>query len=423
MESLDISIENLADLKLKLTITVPKAEVKETYDNCYRNLNSKVNINGFRKGKVPRSVLEKRFEKHMKQEALESLVPQNFEKALRHEDLKPAGEPQFGDLEVIKNKPLKFTAIFEVWPEFKLPEPESFNLEVKEIEITDEEREAKRKEHLERASIFVKKEGVAEETDQVLMNFTVVIDGNETAKEDDYEYVLGSNQFLPEVEEALKGMQAADEKKFTVQLPETHQEESLRGKETEFTIELKEVRGKQLPEVDDKFLKTYGDEVDSVDDFDKLIEKEIIDFIEYQNSAAYRASLKEQLKVNLDFQIPEDISKEEQKFQLESIQRTESDKKEDAEDKLSEDAMKEQAEKEAAENLRLAVYFQKMLENDDLNVDDEEVKRRFIMNAQMLGMDPNELIQQEHGKQFYQETYQMVQEDTVLDYLVNQVLK
>ncbi|PCI28967.1 MAG: trigger factor [SAR324 cluster bacterium] len=422
MESLDVSVENLGNLKLKLTISVPKEVVKDTYEKCYRNLKSKVSVNGFRKGRVPQSVMEKRFERHMKQEALEELVPQNFDKAIKQENLKPAGQPKFSDLEVNKRKPLKFSATFEIWPDFELPAAAAFELEKKEISISDEEKEVKKKEHLEKKITYALKDGQAEDADQVLMDFSVELEGEENANEKDFEYVLGSKQFLPEVEEALVGMTAGEEKEFEVSLPEGHQEEKLRGKQAQFTVKVKEVRAKELPALDEKFFESYGEEVNSEEDFNKLLEKEITDAKEQQDKVEYRAKLKEQLVKQLDFEMPADVLAEEVKFKLKQLeQRPKEEGKEAGSEGIS-DEEKEKAEKDAAEHLRLAVYFQKMLEKDEISVDENEVRQRFMMNAKMLGMDPNELIQQEYGKQFYQETHQMVIEDTVLDYLTEQVL-
>jgi trigger factor len=97
-ESLEVAIENLADLKRKIVVTVPQDTVKEAYNKIFNSMKEKFSIKGFRKGKIPQSLLEKRFEKIMKSEAIESLVPEYYEKAIKQENLKPAVRPQFDDL-------------------------------------------------------------------------------------------------------------------------------------------------------------------------------------------------------------------------------------------------------------------------------------------------------------------------------------
>ena len=421
MEPLDIAVENINDLKLKLTITVPGTEVKEAYDVCYRGLNSRVNINGFRRGKIPRSVLEKRFEKQMRQEALESIVPQNFEKALETKGLQPLGKPEFDNFEIQKNKPLKFTATFEVWPDFAFPESSSFELEEIEIKVTDEELEELKDKFLDEAAQFVEKDGAADEGDQVLMDFTLIVDEDDISEEEDYEYLLGSNQFLPEIEEVLKGVKAGEVKELTITIPESHAELSLRGKEVKFLFHLKEVRGKQLPELNTEFFKGYGEEINSEEDFIELLKQEIIRKKESENIAAYRSKIKEQLIKRLTFPVPDEIRKKEVEYQL-SVLQQENDKKA-ATDKLSTAELEKQAEKAAGNHLRFLAYIEKMVKEFNLQVDEEEVKHKFAVNARMLGIDLNDQTQQKRSNDFYNAFYQTVQENAVLDYLTNQILK
>lgn len=420
MESLDVSIEKLGNLKLKLAITVPQAEVKGAYDKCYKSLKGDVRVNGFRKGKVPQSVMEKRFEKHMKQEALENLVPKYFDMALKQESLKPAANPKFDNLEVNKKKPLVFDATFEIWPDFDLPEASAFSLDKKEIVNSEEEIEKKRQEHLERWVTYIKKEGGAEEGEQVLIDFGVKIEGQDMAREENHEYVLGTKQFLPEVEEALLGMTAGDEKEFEVKLPEEHHEESLRGQNAKFDVQVKEVRSKVLPEINDELFGKYGDDVNNEEEFNAMLDKEVTEAKENENKVEYREALKKQLSGVLDFELPEDVYAQETQFQLEQAKRATA-QAEDAEGNSDENA-EEEAKAKAADSLRVTVYFERMLEKDELSVNEQEVNQRFAMNAQMMGMNPADLYKQQYGQHFYQEIYRSVVEETVLDYLTEQVL-
>ena len=139
MESFEVSVENLGKLKRKIIVTVAQDEVKAAYDKTFLSLKDKVKIDGFRKGKVPQKILEKRFNRMMREEAIETLVPEYFEKAVTREKLTPAVRPKFDDLDIDKEKPLVFSAAFEIYPEFDPPAFSEYSLEKKEPEISDEE--------------------------------------------------------------------------------------------------------------------------------------------------------------------------------------------------------------------------------------------------------------------------------------------
>ena len=230
MESLDVKIEDLGNLKRKIIVTVPSEIVREAYNKTYLSLKDKISINGFRKGKFPQSLLEKRFQKVMRNEAIETLVPEYYEKAIKQENLKPAVRPQFDDLEVEKSKPLVFSAAFEIYPEFDLPEYSVYGLEKKEAEFTAEEVAEQRKRHLDNASTFSPKAGAAEEGDQIVMEFNGKVDEESIAEAKDHKYILGSKEFLPEFETALSGMKKDEEKNFDLTFPSDYNEEKLQGK-------------------------------------------------------------------------------------------------------------------------------------------------------------------------------------------------
>jgi trigger factor len=253
------------------------------------------------------------------------------------------------------------------------------------------------------------------------MDFTLIVDEDDISEEEDYEYLLGSNQFLPEIEEVLKGVKAGEDKELTIKIPESHTELSLRGKEVKFLFHLKEVRGKQLPELNTEFFKGYGEEVNSEEDFIELLKQEIIRKKESENIAAYRSKIKEQLIKRLTFPVPDEIRKKEVEYQL-SVLQQENDKKAVA-DKLPAVELEKQAEEAAGNHLRFLAYIEKMVKEFNLQVDEEEVKHKFAVNARMLGIDLNDQTQQERSNDFYYAFYQTVQENAVLDYLTNQILK
>jgi trigger factor len=416
MESLDVAIEDLGNLKRKITVTVPKEKVKDAYDRCYASIKDKVSINGFRKGKYPQSLLEKRFVKMMRDEAIETLVPEYFDKALKQENLKPAVRPKFEDLEVDKKKPLVFSATFEIYPEFELPEYSKFSLEKKEAEYTEEEINQQRQRHLDGGAVFKDKEGVAEEGDQVQMAFKGQVDDEVIAESDSHTYVLGTNEFLPEFEAALKGMNKDEEKDFDLTFPSDYNEERLRDKTATFYVKVNQVKEKKKAELNEEFFKRYGDKVKSEEDFNNLIQEEVKFRKENEIKKEYRDSVRKQLDDLLEFDVPAQLLDEET-----SIRINQAKQKPESKD-LSDEVLREEARISALKELRFSIVVQKVLEAEELKPDEREVYKRFEINCAMMGIQPDELMKQEYGHQIYQQIFGIVAEETVLDFMTDKIL-
>src|SRR3989339_1193556 len=141
MENLNVAVEDLGNLKRRLTVTVPQSEVNAAYDKVYNNLKGRVRVNGFRKGKMPQALLEKRFSQYMKEEGMETLVPRYFQQAVEQEALNPALQPEFSNLEVEKTKPFVFTATVEVWPDFEMLGASALSLTKEEPKVEAAEKE------------------------------------------------------------------------------------------------------------------------------------------------------------------------------------------------------------------------------------------------------------------------------------------
>lgn len=419
MESINVVVEDLGKLKRKIIVTVPQDVVDKAYDKTYQSLKNTININGFRKGKLPQTYVEKRFNKMMKNEAIETLVPEYFEKAIKQEDIKPAIRPTFDDLDIDKKKPLVFSASFEIYPDFDLPESAVYGLEKSEITFTDEEIQEQKQRHLDNSATFVEKDGKADSDDQVTIDFEGKVDGESIAESKDHKYIIGSKNFLPEFEDALIGMSKEEEKSFDLTFPTDYNEENLRGKSAAFTVKVNEVSVKHPPEIDEKFLGKYGDHVKTEEDFTKYVEDEVRFRKEHEVKADSRTIIKDKLAEVLDFEIPEQLLEEEVSAKLNQAKQSQGQSQEDTSDEELETKAKEDALKE----LRFSIFVQKILDDGDVKPDESVVHKRFEMNCAMMGIRPEDLMKEEYGKHIYQQTYGMVMEEAVLDFITNKALE
>ncbi len=408
---MQVAIEDQGDLKRKLTITIPQNQVKAAYDKVYSSLKGQVKVKGFRPGKMPQQLMEKRFKKYMSEEAMETLVPEYYQKAIEQENLTPAIQPHFDDLRIDKKKPLTFTATVEVWPEVQLPDFSKFTLEKKEVKITEEELKAQQNQHLEKYATYEPKESAAEEGDRILLSFEAHTEDNQDVSQPNHFYILGSKQFIPEFEEALQGLKAGEEKEFDALLPADHPREEYRSKKTHFKVTAQGVDTRILPEVDETFLKNFSGRAATPEEFTEMVKKEVTEIKEQKIAADYRTELRKQLNEILDFPVPESLLEQEtEHFKQDLTQQKKTDN------------LEENAKAEALSQLRLGRFIYLMQEKEKIEIDPNNIYNRFMLNAQMLGLNPSELIQSDHGRRFYEDTRHMVTEEAILDHIANKVL-
>lgn len=253
-----------------LTVEVEAERVTVALDKAFKKVSAKVNIPGFRKGKVPRAMFEARYGvESLYQDALDIILPEVYVEAIETVDIQPIDRPEIDVQEMGKGQALKFTAKVTVKPEVELGEYKGVEIAAASNEVTDEELDAELKRlqerHAELASI---EEGEALDGDTAVIDFEGFSDGVafEGGKGENHSLTLGSGSFIPGFEEQVVGMQKGEEKDITVTFPEEYHSEDLKGKEAVFKVKLNEIKRKNLPALDDEFAKDVS-EFDTLDEY------------------------------------------------------------------------------------------------------------------------------------------------------------
>lgn len=255
--------EKLESNKIKLEIEVPSPEVDTALGRAYRKVVSKINLPGFRKGKIPRRILEMRFGPEiLHDDALEMLIPVAYKQAIKEAELEPIDEPKIECRQLEEGKPLLFEAVVEVVPEVILGPYKGIEVEQEEIEITAEQVEKSLEDLREQqARLVTLPEGTSEKGDLVIIDFEGSIEGEpfEGGKAENYSLELGSRSFIEGFEKQLEGAVTGEQREVSVKYPDDYYQEKLAGKEALFQVTVKEIKRKQLPELDDEFGKEIGD--------------------------------------------------------------------------------------------------------------------------------------------------------------------
>lgn len=310
---MQVSVESVGNLQRKMTVQVPAERIQTEVDKRLRSLVKRVRIDGFRPGKVPFKVVEKRYGEGVYQEVLGDVLQSSYQEALIKEKIVPAGAPEIDTKSVESGQPLEYVATFEVFPEVKLGKMGDIKVKKPKVSIAAEDVdkviESLRKQRREWADV----ERKAADGDQIVVDFVGRVDGEvfEGGSAEDAAIELGAGRMIPGFEEQLKGLAAGAEKTIKVDFPEEYPAKHLAGKAAEFDITVKKVQEPSLPEVNAAFAKAFGVEKGGV----KKLREEVKANMERELGQTIKTRVKDQVMDALydthSLDVPQSVVKEE----------------------------------------------------------------------------------------------------------------
>ncbi|MBZ0256323.1 trigger factor, partial [bacterium] len=293
-------------------IEVPPEDVTSELEGVYKEFMMHAAVPGFRPGKAPRHIVKMKFGKHLDGEAKSKALETAFESAMDELDIKPVNQPEIGDLdEKDGNEPIVFEAKFEYVPPFELADYKDIKPEKPESEVPEKEVvETLNRLRENNAMYETVDDRPAQDDDIVTIASKATIDGEPfpDATHDEIPVQLGSKRYIPGFEEKLVGMKKDEEKTFKLTLPEEYPNESLRGKEAEFEIAIKQIQEKKLPELDDEFAKDMG-AFESLADLKNRIREDMEANMEQRARDQYRQAIRDELLKRNTFPVPPSMVK------------------------------------------------------------------------------------------------------------------
>ena len=273
---MSVQVETLEKSMAKLTIEVSAEEFETALDKAYKNKN-KISLPGFRKGKAPRAMIEKMYGTGVfYEDAANDLIPGAYESAAKESELEIVAQPSIDVTQIEKGKPFIFTATVAVKPEVTLGDYKGIEVEKKTAEVTDEELQAEIDKVRESNSRMITVEDRAvQDGDITTIDFEGFVDGEpfEGGKGENYPLTIGSHSFIDNFEEQLIGKNIGE---VNVTFPEQYQAEELQGKPAVFKVTIKEIKVKELPELDDDFAQDVS-EFDTVDEYKEDLKKKLLE--------------------------------------------------------------------------------------------------------------------------------------------------
>lgn len=252
-----------------MTVSIPEDRIATEVKSRLDELQKTVRIDGFRQGKVPPSVIKRRFGSRVRDEIVGEVLQSTFSEAMTQEEMRPAGQPTIDSVSSDPGSGLTYTAIFEVFPEFELAPVENLVLTRPQCDVNDDDIDQMVERLREQNKDWVAVERGAQDDDQVKIDFKGTIDGEvfEGGTGEDFDLVLGTGMMIDGFEAGLHGKKAGDSADLALQFPDDYRNEDLAGKAVRFEIDVKSVSESILPELDEAFIDKFGVSGGDIDAF------------------------------------------------------------------------------------------------------------------------------------------------------------
>ncbi|MDD2619522.1 MAG: trigger factor [Syntrophomonadaceae bacterium] len=293
---MQVKLEKIENSEAHIEIEVSNDKVEEGLQQAYRKVVKQVSIPGFRKGKVPRELLERHFGKEvLLQEALEFIVPDAFEKAVEELNIEVLAQPEFDFPDINEGEPFRFIARVAVKPEVILGDIEGIEVSVPEFVVKEEDVEQRLEDMRARyAEVVEKTDEAANLGDTVTIDFEGFVDdvAFEGGHGEDYALELGSNTFIPGFEEQLVGLKTGEDSDVKVSFPDTYHAPDLAGQAAVFKVKIKKIEGRQLRDLDDSFAQEVS-QLDTIAELRDDIRKELSDMAEYKSKEVIKNQVME----------------------------------------------------------------------------------------------------------------------------------
>ena len=413
--------ENANELKLEVTIEASKFD--EAIKTVYAKSAKYFNIPGFRKGKAPMAMVEKQYGVEIfYEDAFNEVVPEEFENALKENNIEAVSRPDIDIKQIGKGKDLIFTAVVQTKPEVKLGKYKGIELKKVEYNVSDEDIEHELGHMAEKNSRLVAVEDrPVENGDTTIIDFEGFVDdvAFEGGKGENYELVIGSNTFIPGFEEQLVGMKIDEEKDIKVKFPEEYFSEELKGKDAIFKIKLHEIKKKEMPVIDDEFAKDTS-EFDTLAELKASIKEKLVE--ENERKAKYEtedAAIKAVCD-NTDIEIPSGMIETELENMVKEMdarlqyQGMKFEQYLKMVGKTMEDFKKEN-EEQAKTSVKTKLVLEAIIKTEKIEADEETINLKLKEMSELYGRKEEELKLNENFMTYIADS---IKNEKVIDFIV-----
>jgi trigger factor len=395
-------IIHLEHSRVKLSVTIGKEDAAQEYNKILGDYSKKIQLPGFRRGKVPAPVLERKFGDSIKAETMEKIIESSLKTVFEEIEEKPLAyavpELQEG-CTLTPDQDFSFTVTYDIYPKIELGPYTGLALEKPSIRITEDDLKRELDVLVEQNSFLVEKSGAAEKEDMATVNYWEIDEaGTEIphTRKTDRPSIVGAGKDIYGIDCELAGMQKGETKTFTKTFPADYPDRDLAGKTKKLGIELTGLREKKKPELDDELAQDISDSYKTLEDLKTDINKRLRETSEKRVSAIMIDTLMNQIVENSRIDLPEsmvrmDLERHWQQFSGQFGSSSEKMKRFFEAQGKSKDSVLEEWRPKAEVNLKTQLCIQKMIENEKITASDEEMDTFFEEQAPKTSMKGTEL--------------------------------
>ena len=396
---MSVQVENLEKNMVKLTIEVSADELEKALQAAYLKEKHRISLPGFRKGKVPRAMIEKMYGPEIFfEDAANMLITQEYPKAVEESGADVVSRPEIDVTQIEKGKPFIFTAEVAVRPEVTLGEYKGVTITKVDNAVTEEElnEEIDRERKSNARTITVEDRAIAE-GDTAVIDFEGFADGVafEGGKGENHSLVIGSHSFIPGFEEQLIGKNTGDEFDVNVTFPEEYHAQELAGKPAVFKVKVNEVKAEELPELDDEFAQDVS-EFDTLAEYKESVEKKLVERTEAEGKRAQENEAIDIIVEASQMEIPDVMIENQIQSMMEDFANRISQSGLSMEQYMqfsgtSVEQMTEQMKPEALKRIQSTLVLEEIAKKENIEVSEEDVDAELQKMAGMYGMQADQL--------------------------------
>ena len=382
-------IKEVTPTTRRITINIPADAIKAEFNSSYNKLRAVARIPGFRQGKAPQAILEKRFGKDVEAEVMQKIIPEFYSKAIIEADIEPVGYPNIeGDVALKADQPLYLTFTVEVKPDLGELKYEGIVLDKKKVSVEDKEIESAIKTLQESKVLYSVAEEAIKEGDLAVIDGDAFIDGEkkEELSYREYPFIQGSETIPEEFSKAVLGKKKGEEFEVKLNFQGDHPNKSIAGKDILFKVNIKETKKKNIPPLDDEFAKEFDSE--SMEELRKKVRDNISERKESEINLGYKKEILNRLIKDHDFEIPASMLKAEIDYVIEQLNESAVKRNETV---RPEQELRKEYEETARGNVKSVLILEAIGKKENITVNEDDTKKAINEIAVRHNLKPEEV--------------------------------
>lgn len=378
---MQLECEHKDDCQVEFKVVIPKEKIKSRYEKELNAILTRVELPGFRTGKVPKHIVASKFSHKINQETIQKLINEACAEGIKQHDIQPVALPIVNNIQYKDREELSFTALIEVKPEIMFEDYRHIPLIKQVVEVKDEDVDSQIQLLQEKYATLVDvgDNRPAMNGDVAIIDFGYIANGVKQNKENSL-IEIGRDTALPEFEERLIGLRVGENATFTVAIPENFINSDIAGKDVTFTVEMKELKQKQLPAIDDEFANDLG-EYDTIDEVKEAIRENLTAINEERAQEILKNKVVESLLERCDFSLPKTlINKETEILYDEFLFRFQNQGISLTDDMINIESLRQKIQPRAEKKLKVLFILEHIALRENITVSEEEYKNWIFTN-------------------------------------------